>query len=153
MKLVIGNTRPKSIQGRKSVLRALARASLSDEETDEKRDNRDRKGAEKGDIQTEKGDIDDIPPHPLNRRNVKETSKKPPGGSAHCPKPQSVGAKGELLAAGWLLEELGLAGGTYDVQMLAKVIRYTARDAPRDVETASKMLREAAKLRWSVARW
>jgi hypothetical protein len=59
--------------------------------------------------------------------------------------PQSAGANGELMAATWLLEEIGLAGGSYDVQMLGQVIKYAARDAPCDVETAAKMLLESAK--------
>jgi hypothetical protein len=55
------------------------------------------------------------------------------------------GANGEFMAAGWLLEELGLAAGSYDVQMVAQVIAYAARDSQTDTEAASKVLLASAK--------
>jgi len=54
-------------------------------------------------------------------------------------------ANGEFMAASWLLEELGLAAGPYDVQMLAQVIAYAARDSGADVEAVSKTLLVCAR--------
>lgn len=55
------------------------------------------------------------------------------------------GNNGEFLAANWLMEELGLAAGPYDVQMVAQVIAYAARDSQTDTEAASKVLLASAK--------
>jgi hypothetical protein len=55
------------------------------------------------------------------------------------------GHNGEFLAANWLMEELGLAAGPYDVQMVAQVIAYAARDSQTDTEAASKVLLVSAK--------
>ena len=57
---------------------------------------------------------------------------------------EEIDEVGERMAAAWVLEELGLAGGAYDVQTIAKVIFYAARDAGSDVEAAAKMLLDAA---------
>jgi len=84
---------------------------------------------EKGDIDDKKGDIDDKPPHPLNGRTVKE-----PSGNRAAParaSAKSAGGGGEFMAATWLLEELGLAAGPYDVRMVAQVISYATWKAPR----------------------
>lgn len=98
----------------------------------------------KGDTVSIKGDIGDIPPHPLNGRTIRETSEKRDVREERA-LPPSLGTGGELMAATWLLEELGLAGGPYDVRMLGQVIRFAARDAPCEVDVAAKMLLEAAR--------
>jgi nucleoid DNA-binding protein len=55
------------------------------------------------------------------------------------------GANGEFLAAIWLMEELGLAAGPYDIQMIAQVIAYAARDSKTDAEAASRALLASAQ--------
>ena len=55
------------------------------------------------------------------------------------------GANGEFLAATWLLEELGRAAGPYDIQMVAQVIAYAARDSKTDAEAASRALLASAQ--------
>jgi hypothetical protein len=55
------------------------------------------------------------------------------------------GANGEFLVATWLLEELGLAAGPYDIQMVAQVIAYAARDSKTDAEAASRALLASAQ--------
>jgi len=95
-------------------------------------------GTENGAASTEKGAFCD---NPLNGRNVSESSVKRDARAM----PPRAGANGELMLATWLLEELGLAGGPYDLETIAKVIRYVARDAPCDIEKASKTLLDAAR--------
>jgi hypothetical protein len=71
------------------------------------------------------------PPHPLKGVTVKNRQLTP-----------SAGANGEFMAASWLLEEMGMAGGAYDVQILAQVILYTAREGQTDAEGAATILRD-----------
>jgi len=98
------------------------------------------KTTEKGDTLTGKGDNDDKPLKPLIGRSVKETSEKRDTPARELPK-----TAGEFGAATWLLDELGLAAQPYDVRVLGQVIAYTARDAPCEVEDATRMLLSAAK--------
>jgi hypothetical protein len=64
---------------------------------------------------------------------------------ARAKMPKSAGGDGELMAAVWLLGEIGLAGGTSDVQIIGQVIFYAARDAKTDVQTAAEFLVQSAK--------
>lgn len=63
----------------------------------------------------------------------------------NVPVSSSSGGNGEFMAAGWLLNELGLASAPYDVQIVAQVIQYAARDSGTDTEAASKTLLASAK--------
>ena len=58
----------------------------------------------------------------------------------------SAGSNGEFMAATSLFEELGIAAGPYDIQMLAQVIAFAARDAHTDVDEARKYLLGAASV-------
>ena len=88
----------------------------------------------KGVTQTEKGCQPDKSPTPPIRSNRQGTVSEP-----------SAGASGELMAAGFLFQELGIAAGSYDVQMLAQVISFAARDGKTDAEQATKFLLQAAQ--------
>jgi hypothetical protein len=57
----------------------------------------------------------------------------------------SVGAEGELMAATYLLEEIGMVATFRDVELVAGVIRYAARDAHCDIQEATKQLTVWAK--------
>jgi hypothetical protein len=77
-----------------------------------------------------------------------ETTKAPPS-RARDPEPSKpekappqAGANGEFMAATWLLDELGLAGGLSDIRILAQVILYAAREARTDAEEAATFLRD-----------
>ena len=59
--------------------------------------------------------------------------------------PPSAGANGGFMAAYALAQELGLAVGAYDVQMLGQVIEIAAEQAKIDVGEAVKMLAESAR--------
>lgn len=72
------------------------------------------------------------------------TATNPPSKRAarELAQPQTVG---EFGAATYALDQLGLAAGPYDVQMLGQVIAYTVRDAACTVEDATLMLLDAAQ--------
>jgi len=97
----------------------------------------------KGDTVPRKGDSEDKPLKPLNGRTINDPSENRDARERALTR--SATANGEFLAARWLLDELGLAAGSYDVRMLGQVIAYAARDAPCEVQQAAKMLLEAGK--------
>jgi hypothetical protein len=88
-----------------------------------------------GDGEGEKGGekIPDPPPPP-----------PPPPSSVKGGKP-SVGAEGELMAATYLLEEIGMVATFRDIELVAGVIRYAARDAHCDIQEATEQLTVWAK--------
>lgn len=90
---------------------------------------------EKGDSGSTKGRHSVVSPTPPYRSNRQEPSLNP----------QSAGGNGEFMAAGWIMQELGLAGGSYDTQIIAQVIMYAAREAKTDAQTASTFLLQAAQ--------
>ena len=77
----------------------------------------------------------DKSPTPPIRSNRQEPSLNPP----------SAGGSGEFMAATWLFQELGFAAGAYDVQILAQVIAYAAREAKTTAEKTSRFLLDAAQ--------
>jgi DNA-binding transcriptional ArsR family regulator len=90
------------------------------------------------------------PPHPLIGGTVIEPLKNPSNaGAQQTPStkalPKSLGTGGELMCATWLFEELGIAAAGYDVQMLAKVIAYAARDAGCEMQDATNALVNSAR--------
>jgi len=98
-------------------------------------------------LTSEKGDIDDKPPHPLNGVSITDPSGNRPPARAPAPpqtRPVNPDAGEEFMAAVWLFEELAIPSDFGTRAVAAEAIRMLAKSAG-GIERAAQQILEAGQ--------